>query len=175
MSTKIFYATLYGSNKQYAEALADRLGVEAHEIDDKSAELIDASATDPIVVFSPVHGSFIRGAKFLNELGADVVQDRKVCLAAVGMALDCVNAELDQAGNILGDLADQVKRVYLPGRINYSELEPEHHAILESRIDKLKEKDEPSVNEQMLIDTFGEGSDRVDLNRLDEIVEWLEG
>ena len=175
MSTNIFYATLYGSNKQYADALAERLGVEAHEIDEQSAELIDASSNDPIVVFSPVHGSFIRGAKCLNELGAEVVENRKVCLAAVGMALDGVNAELDQAGNILGDLADQVKRVYLPGRINYSELEPEHYAILESRIDKFREKDEPSANEQMLIDTFGEGIDRVDLNRLDEIVEWLEG
>lgn len=168
--TQIFYATLYGSTKQYAEALANRLGVEAKEINQESASLIDEG---PIIVFSPVHGSFIRGAKFLNELGPEVVEKHKVCLAAVGMALDGVNAELDQAGNILGDLADQVKRVYLPGRINYSELEPEHHAILESRIDKLKEKDEPSVNEQMLIDTFGEGIDRVDLDRLDEIVEWV--
>ncbi|MCT1451818.1 flavodoxin domain-containing protein [Corynebacterium sp. p3-SID1145] len=172
--TTIFYATLYGSTKQYAEALADRLGVEAHEINENSAELIDAASSDPIVVFSPVHGSFVRGAKFLNELGADVVEKRKVCLAAVGMALDGVNAELDQAGSILGELADHVKRVYLPGRINYSELEPEHYAILESRIDKKRELDEPSVNDQMLIDTFGEGIDRVDLSRIDEIVEWLE-
>ena len=169
--TQIFYATLYGSTKQYAEALANRLGVEAKEINQESASLIDEG---PIIVFSPVHGSFIRGAKFLNELGPEVVEKHKVCLVAVGMALDGVNAELDQAGNILGDLADQVKRVYLPGRINYSELEPEHHAILESRIEKMKAKDERSDNEEMMVDTFDTDVDRVDLDRLDEIVEWVQ-
>lgn len=169
--TQIFYATLYGSTKQYAEALANRLGVEAKEINQESASLIDEG---PIIVFSPVHGSFIRGAKFLNELGPEVVEKHKVCLAPVGIALDHVLEEMDPAADLLGDLAAHVKRVYLPGRLNYSELAPDHHDIMRTRIEKMKAKDARSDNEEMMVDTYDTDVDRVDLDRLDEIVEWVQ-
>lgn len=172
--SQVFYATLYGSTKQYADALAERLGTEAQEITRESASLIRTSAADPIIVLSPIHGSFIRGAKFLNELGPAVVEKRKVCLAPVGIALDHVLAETDPAADLLGDMAEHVKRVYLPGRLNYSELAPDHHDIMETRMEKMKAKDERSENEQMMVDIYDTDVDRVDLSRLDPIVEWAE-
>ena len=173
--TDIFYATLYGSTKQYADALAERLGVQAQEITKHSASLVDATSVNPIIVLFPIHGSFIRGAKFLNELGPEVVEKRKVCLAPVGIALDHVLEETDPAAVLLGDMADHVKRVYLPGRLNYSELAPDHHDIMETRVEKMKAKDERSENEEMMVETYDTDVDRVDLSRLDPIVEWVEG
>ena len=37
----------------------------------------------------------------------------------------------------------------------------------------LKMKPGKSANEQLMIDTYGKDIDRVDLSRLDEIVEWV--
>ncbi len=168
--TTVFYATHYGSTKQYADALATRLGTEAHEIGNDSATLIDAG---PIIVLSPIHGPSHPGVKFLKQVGAGIVEKHKVCLATVGMTLDEVVVEQDPARELLGGLTDHVKRVYLPGRLNYSELSSKHRGIMKGLITMLKMKPGKSANEQMMIDTYGKDIDRVDLSRLDEIVEWV--
>lgn len=161
---KIYYATFYGSTKQYAEALATRLGVEAEEFPSSVPE--DAG---PIVVLSPIHGPMHPGVAFIKELPRSV---GPVCLATVGMTLDDVVVQQDPAADLLGKLADSVERFYLPGRLNYSELSPGHRRVMKGLIGMLKLKPGKNVNEQMMIDTYGKDVDRVDLDRLGPIVEW---
>ena len=62
---------------------------------------------------------------------------------------------------------------YLPGRLNYSELSPKHRNIMKGLITRLKLKPGKTENERMMIDTYGKDTDRVDLDRLDAIVEWV--
>lgn len=169
--TDVYYATFYGSTKQYAEALAARLGVEAREINDESPSLIDAS-TGPVIILSPIHGPSHPGVKLVKELGPGVVEKRKIAVATVGMTLDDVVVAQDPAGELLGKLATNVQRFYLPGRMNYSELSGTHRNIMRGLVGMLKMKRSKSENDHMMIDTFGKDVDRVDLDRLDPIVEW---
>lgn len=172
--TDVFYASYYGSSKQYADALAERLGVTAREISDESASLIDVSAAAPIIVLSPIHGPSHPGVKFVKELEkAGLVDKRRIALATVGMTLDDVVVAQDPAGELLGNLAERVGRFYLPGRMNYSELSVKHRNIMKGLVTMLKMKPGKSKNDQMMIDTYGEDVDRVDLSRLDAIVEWV--
>lgn len=168
--TDVYYATFYGSTKQYADALAERLGGTAKAIND--APLIDASSADPVIVLSPIHGPSHPGVKFLKQLGPEVVDKRRVALATVGMTLDEVVVAQDPAGDLLGDLAAHIERFYLPGRMNYSELSSKHRNIMKGLITMLKMKPSKSANDQMMIDTYGADVDRVDLDRLHAIEEW---
>lgn len=171
--TDVFYASYYGSTKQYADALAERLGVTAREITNESASLIDASSASPIIVLSPIHGPSHPGVKFVKELEkAGVVDKRRIALATVGMTLDDVVVAQDPAGELLGALEGRIERFYLPGRMNYSELSAKHRNIMKGLVTMLKMKPGKSENDQMMIDTYGQDVDRVDLGRLDAIVGW---
>lgn len=174
--TAIYYASFYGSTKQYAEELATRLGTTAKEfakeIDEDTASGIRASH-EPLIILSPIHGPVHPGVKVVKEVGKEGVEKRKVALVTVGMTLDHVVETQDPARALLGDLAEHVERFYLPGRLNYSELSPKHRNIMKGLITMLKLKPGKTENERMMIDTYGKDVDRVDLNRLDAIVEWV--
>ena len=174
--TAIYYASFYGSTKQYAEELATRLGATAKEIakeiDEDTASAIRASH-EPLIILSPIHGPVHPGVKVVKEVGKEGVEKRKVALVTVGMTLDHVVETQDPARALLGDLAEYVERFYLPGRLNYSELSPKHRNIMKGLITMLKLKPGKTENERMMIDTYGKDVDRVDLNRLDAIVEWV--
>ena len=55
MTAAIYYASFYGSTKQYAEELATRLGTTAEEIAEGSASTIRAT-DEPLIILSPIHG-----------------------------------------------------------------------------------------------------------------------
>ena len=61
-----------------------------------------------------------------------------------------------------------------PGRMNYSELSSQHKAVMKGLITALRMKPGKTANERNMIDTYGRDVDRVDLSRLDPIVEWIE-
>ena len=172
MTAAIYYASFYGATKQYADELATRLGTTAEEITEGSASAIRAT-DEPLIILSPIHGPSHPGVKVVKEVGQEGVEKRKVALVTVGMTLDHVVEAQDPARALLGDLAGHVKRFYLPGRLNYSELSSKPRNIMKGLITMLKLKPGKTENERMMIDTYGKDTDRVDLDRLDAIVEWV--
>ena len=164
--TSVFYTTFYGSTRQYAEALAARLGTVARELPDT----LDATG-GPVVVLSPVHGPSHPGVRFIKSLPAI---DRPLALVTVGMTLVDVARHDDAPGTLLGDRAGQVTRFYLPGRLNYSELTTAHRWTMKALVGALRLKRERTEDEQALVDSYGQDIDRVDLTLLDPVVEWAQ-
>ncbi|OHR18284.1 flavodoxin domain-containing protein [Corynebacterium sp. HMSC034A01] len=164
--TSVFYTTFYGSTRQYAEALAARLGTVARELPDT----LDATG-GPVVVLSPVHGPSHPGVRFIKSLPAI---DRPLALVTVGMTLVDVARHDDAPGTLLGDRAGQVTRFYLPGRLNYSELTNAHRWTMKALVGALRLKRNRTENEQALVDSYGQDIDRVDLALLDPVVEWAQ-
>lgn len=164
--TSVFHATFYGSTRQYAEALAGRLGTVAREL----PATLDA-AGGPVVVLSPVHGPSHPGVRFIKSLPAI---DRPLALVTVGMTLVDVARHDDAPGTLLGDRAGQVTRFYLPGRLNYSELTTAHRWAMKALVGVLRLKRERTENEQAMVDSYGRDTDRVDLTLLDPVVEWAQ-
>ena len=111
--------------------------------------------------------------KLIKALSEDVLRYRPVALATVGMTLDHVAQSQDPAGKLLGDRAQWVSRFYLPGRLNYSELSKKHHKIMEGIVFGLKLTGAKGENEKMIVDTYGKDVDRVDLSRIEPIVQWV--
>ena len=169
----IYFSSVYGSTRQYAEELARRLGAAAQEIPDLS-EVSAAAAEGPIVVLAPAHGPMNAAAKFAKALPVQTIQARPTCAVTVGMTLDHVVQETDPTAELLGDRASEIQRFYLPGRLNYSELTPAHAGVMRGIIGALKLKPRKSENERAMIEGYKKDTDRVDLSRLDEIVAWCE-
>lgn len=164
--TSVFYTTFYGSTRQYAEALAGRLGTDAREL----PAALDATG-GPVVVLSPVRGPSHPGVRFIKSLPAI---DRPLALVTVGMTLVDVARHDDAPGTLLGDRAGQVTRFYLPGRLNYSELTTAHRWTMKALVGALRLKRERTENEQAMVDSYGRDTDRVDLTLLDPVVEWAQ-
>ena len=164
--TSVFYTTSYGSTRQYAEALAGRLGTVAREL---PATLDPAGG--PVVVLSPVHGPSHPGVRFIKSLPAI---DRPLALVTVGMTPVDVARHDDASGTLLGDRAGQVTRFYLPGRLNYSELTTAHRWAMKALVGALRLKGKRTENEQAMVDSYGRDTDRVDLTLLDPVVEWAQ-
>lgn len=170
-SLVVAFESTYGSTRQYAQELATRLGTQALSFHDAAAALAaDPDAT--LMVLSPVHGPMNAGAKFISELDLKSLQ---VALCTVGMTLDELATKKDGAAKSLGSKADKVARFYLPGRLNYSELSQAHRSTMWTVVNMLKVKPMKSDNDRMMIDTFDRDVDRVDLRRLDAVVEWAWG
>lgn len=169
MSTFIVaYESVYGSTAQYAEALAQRLGVAAcgFEQASKDAQLQPDAV---IIALSYVHGPVNPGAKFLVDTD---LNGHRTALCTVGMTLDDVVQKKDPAAKSLGNKAEQIKRFYLPGRLNYSELTTAHRTTMWTITNMLKAKPLKNANDKMMISTFDSDVDRVDLHRLDEVEAW---
>ena len=164
--TSVFYATFYGSTRQYAEALAGRLGTVAREL----PATLDATG-GPVVVLSPVHGPSHPGVRFIKSLPAI---DRPLALVTVRMTPVDAARHDDASGPLLGDRAGQVTRFYLPGRLNYSELTTAHRWAMKALVGALRLKRERTENEQAMVDSYGRDTDRVDLTLLDPVVEWAQ-
>ena len=164
--TSVLYTTFYGSTRQYAEALAARLGTVAREL----PATLEATG-GPVVVLSPVHGPSHPGVRFIKSLPAI---DRPLVLVTVGMTLVDVARHDDAPGTLLGDRAGQVTRFYLPGRLNYSELTTAHRWTMKALVGALRLKRERTENEQALVDSYGQDIDRVDLTLLDPVVQWAQ-
>lgn len=169
----IFYASFYGSTKQYADALAAQFGVNPQEINENSASLIDASTADPIVILAPIHGPSHPGVKLIKELPEDVVKCRPIALATVGMTLEHVAYDQDPTGRLLGDRAGYIHRFYLPGRLFYSELSRKHRNIMKGVVSAMKMLRSNGENERMMIETYRKDVDRVDLGKLAPVAAWV--
>ncbi|MDO5668553.1 MAG: flavodoxin domain-containing protein [Corynebacterium sp.] len=164
----VCYESAYGSTREYADALAQRLGTQAIALADATAP---ADPHDPLIVLSYVHGPVVPAASFVSkqDLGG-----RPVAVCAVGMTLLDVARAKDQ---LKGQVPEGVARFYLPGRLNYSTMSRKHKMIMWGIIKALKAKREAdrSPNEQAMIDSYDRDTDRVDLSELDPIVEWVHG
>ena len=76
--TSVYYASTYGSTKQYAEELARRVEVEVVPIAE-AEEVSEDPAAGPIVVLAPAHGPMHEGVKFVRSLANEVLQKPSGC------------------------------------------------------------------------------------------------
>ena len=164
--TSVFYTTFYGSTRQYAGALASRLGTVAREL----PATLDATG-GPVVVLSPVHGPSHPGVRFIKSLPAI---DRPLALVTVGMTPVDAARHDDASGPLLGNRAGQVTRFYLPGRLKYSELTTAHRWAMKALVGALRLKRQRTENEQAMVDSYDRDTDRVDLTLLDPVVDWAQ-
>ena len=166
---QVLYQSQYGSSKEYADAFAQQCGVDAMTWTDlRTLRPQLAAGAGPVVVFSYVHGPRVPGAE-----GAIAAwkEGRPTAICFVGMILvDKARAD-DGFANQVGE---GIKRFYLPGRLNYSELNTAHATVMKGIIQVIKLKPRPmrSENDQAMIDSYKHDVNRVDVSELAPVLAW---
>lgn len=168
------YFTLYGSSKEYAELLAAELpdvDVALYAgTDPEFTRALEADTTSVLIVISPNHGGNIAGAELLQ---AEAAAGRKVALGVVGMSLPSYTAAKDPAARTLGAAAAQVFRCYLPGRLNFSELNSSHRAMMWSLNKMLRLKPKRSANDENMLALNDRDTNLVAPEHLAPLVAWI--
>ncbi|AEQ06284.1 flavodoxin domain-containing protein [Corynebacterium pseudotuberculosis] len=157
----IRFHSVYGSTKYYAEALAQAVGalsIEALDVPIPSDGL-------PVVILSPVHGPSIAGIKVAQRYH----ETHPIALVAVGMTLLDVAQKRDQ---MRSSAPEDCARFYLPGRLDYSQLNPAHRAAMTSLVAFLKAKPLKNANDKSIIAGYNKTVDHVDVDKLKPVIQW---
>ncbi|MCS4489937.1 flavodoxin domain-containing protein [Corynebacterium sp. ES2794-CONJ1] len=157
----IRYDSQYGSSRDYAEELAQRLSTHAHTLD--AAVPKDGQ---PVVFFSFIHGPVIPAVEGAAALGE---YQPPIALAVVGMSPVDYAREKDS----LARLAPHYQRFYLPGRLIYSQLSTKHKTMMRALAAGIALKPLRNPAEQNILDTFGRDIDLVNFAELDPIEQWI--
>lgn len=165
--TAIVYSSTYGSTRRYSEVLAAELRAPLFRLDD--APPIDSFPFNAAIVLAPNYAGQFAGLDYAAELARQAIP---VAFAAVGMTDPQVARRKDPVGSALGDLADEVPRFYLPGRLFYSELSRVHRAALWTVTRVLKQKPSRTPVEDAMIDGYGKDLDYVDVELVRPLVNW---
>ncbi|AHI20477.1 MAG: flavodoxin domain-containing protein [Corynebacterium casei] len=168
---QVLYQSHYGSSKQYADAFAQLFDATASTWDDMRALRPELAAEQgPVVVFSYIHGPRVPG---IEAAIAAWKAGRPAALCVVGMTL-VEKARKDDA--LVNQVGEDITRFYLPGRLNYSELDTAHATVMKGIIQavKLKPRSLRSENDQAMIDAYKHDIDRVDLAELDPVIAWAQ-
>lgn len=168
---QVLYQSHYGSSKQYADAFAQLFDVTASTWDNtRELRPVLEAVQRPVVVFSYIHGPRVPG---VEAAIAAWKAGRPTALCVVGMTLVDKARKDDALANQVGE---DVTRFYLPGRLNYSELNTAHATVMKGIIQaiKLKPRSMRSENDQAMIDAYKHDIDRVDLTELDPVIAWAQ-
>ncbi|MDO5076411.1 flavodoxin domain-containing protein [Corynebacterium sp.] len=172
-SPYILVESVYGSTQEYATELAKRTDGVIRPLavaeETFAAEL--AATPAPIIVCAPNYGPVNKGVSWLKDHGL-LVRRHAVALVVVGMSLPEYARSRDAAGGALGDLAPEVERFYLPGRLRHSQLSAKHRSVLWSVNQMIKRKPGLNENDRNMIAEYGKDVDHVDFAHVQPVVDW---
>ncbi|MBZ8176957.1 hypothetical protein GP475_04260 [Corynebacterium poyangense] len=170
----VLHHSWYGSTRDYAAEFARRIDAEVLPLSHlHPQQLTQRSDGSPIVIFSAIHGPTMPAIDFVRR-HPELVTLRPVAIACVGMTLLTEARQKDKMARSLGELAQNVARFYLPGRLLYSELSAKHRIMMTGIISALKAKPYRTDNEKAMIAGFGKDVDHTDYAELAPIVEWYD-
>ena len=179
MATTIVYHSVYGSTKRYADALDEKLRAAGIDVTDSpqrfSAEgftLADVSQGSTVIVLTPVFGPNVEGSDVAVEAAE---AGCRVALVTVGLTDPEKAAEHDFSARGLGRYVDTIKRFYVPGRVNMEELSTPHSAAIRGLVGVYTLKPNKTQFEKDFAESKGRNFDRVDVDRMDDVVAWVRG
>ena len=172
MAIVITWSTVYGSSRAYAQALAGKLGLEAHPI--SRAGLSDG---DLLIHFGGLYAGGLCGLKDFIRLASS--KGVTPVIATVGLAdpakpRNREKIEEDVSKHLPHGLAGKVRFFHFRGAMDYKKLSIRHRAMMWALVVMLKKKDPASLSDEdkSLIATHGQKIDFIDFNTLDGLASW---
>lgn len=175
----VYFSSVYGSTRVYAEALAHALGRRAVDITDgvPADEAQWDCAQLPLIFVGPVYGMKLLGADHAAEAAKAVDTDtasHKVAFVTVGLTDPDKAAAKDSSAKFFGEEKDRIRRFYVPGRLHYPELKRVHRTAIKGMLLYYSTKPGATPFEKELVASGGVGFDKVDTDKILPVVHWAQ-
>lgn len=175
MAIIITWSTVYGSSRAYAQALAGKLGLEAHPIAEAGV-----SDGDILIHFGGLYAGGFCGLRRFIHLASS--KDVTAVMATVGLADPAKphnreKIEEDISKHLPQGLNGRVRFFHFRGAMDYKKLSIKHRAMMWALVCMLKKKDPSSLSDEdkSLIATYGQKTDFIDFEELNGLASWARG
>ena len=172
MSKIVIYKSKYGSTKKYAHWIGERLNCDV--VDAKSVKIDDLLKYDTIIYGGGLYAEVIAGVSLITK-NIEKLKDKKIVVFTTGITPIDVRSYYDDLvikKNFKFDIEGKIKIFNFPGKMIIDELSLVHKTALKTLKKIMKNKENPTDMEKMLIDLCDADGDFSDRTLIDELVEY---
>ena len=172
MSKIVIYKSKYGSTKKYAHWIGERLNCDV--VDAKSVKIDDLLKYDTIIYGGGLYAEVIAGVSLITK-NIEKLKDKKIVVFTTGITPIDVRSYYDDLvikKNFKFDIEGKIKIFNFPGKMIIDELSLVHKTALKTLKKIMKNKENPTDMEKMLIDLCDADGDFSDITLIDELVEY---
>ena len=173
MKAIVIYKSKYGSTKQYAEWIAERLGCDAK--DTKNVKVDELMNYDKIIYGGGLYAEIIAGVSLITK-NIDKLNDKKIAVFSTGITpLDCRDYydKMVMEKNFKGDMASKVRVFNFLGKMVMSELSVVHRTALKTLKKIMSSKENPSEMEKLLVELCDADGDFSDRNAISNLIQYV--
>lgn len=173
MSIIVVYKSKYGSTKQYAQWIAEKLGCEA--VDSKNVKIDELLNFDSIIYGGGLYAEVIAGVTLITK-NIDKLRDKKIAVFTTGLTpIDCREYydKMVIEKNFKNGLPDNVKVFNYLGKMITEELSFAHRAAIKTLKKIMSAKENPTDMEKLLIELCDSSGDYSDREAIEELIEYI--
>ena len=173
MSTIVIYKSKYGSTKQYAEWIAEKLGCEA--VDSKNVKFDELLNYDSIIYGGGLYAEVIAGVTLITK-NAEKLKNKKIAVFTTGLTpIDCREYydKMVIEKNFRNGLPENIRVFNFMGKMIIDELSFAHKTAIKTLKKIMSGKENPTDTEKMLIDLCDSSGDYSDRESIQELIEYI--
>ncbi len=173
MSTVVIYKSKYGATKQYAHWIADELGCKA--IDAKGLKCDDLIKYDTIIYGGGLYAEVINGISLITK-NYELLKNKNLIVFSTAITpLECRDYydKLVVEKNFEPKMLENVKIFNFMGKMILDELSLAHKTALKSLKLIMKNKQNPSDMEKLLIELCDFNDDKCDKDAIKELIMYV--
>ena len=173
----VTYSSKYGSTQKYAKWIGEVLSCEVKDIKSIRSDMLQNY--DVIIHGGSLYAGGVSGMKQLVKL-YPTISDKKLILFTCGLAdptssHNVMHIENGVAKAVPKDMYDNMKQFHFRGGIDYSRLSPIHRVMMWMLCQTMKKKgyDNLSVEDKLMLDTYGKQIDFSDQSTIKMLVDYV--
>ena len=173
MNAVVVYRSKYGSTKAYAEWISEELGCDIFEY--KEIKIDDLLKYDTIIYGGGLYAEVINGVYLLTK-NMDKLKGKKIAVYSTGITpLECREYydKLVIEKNFTPEMLDQIKVFNFMGKMIIEELSLPHRTALKALKALMKNKENPSEMEKLLITLCDANGDFTDKAAIKELIDYV--
>ncbi len=173
MNAVVVYRSKYGSTKAYAEWISEELGCDIFEY--KEVKIDDLLKYDTIIYGGGLYAEVINGVYLLTK-NMDKLKGKKIAVYSTGITPLEYREYYDKLvieKNFTPEMLEQIKVFNFMGKMILEELSLPHRTAIKALKALMKNKENPTEMEKLLITLCDASGDFTDKAAIKELIDYV--
>ncbi|MBR3887802.1 MAG: flavodoxin [Clostridia bacterium] len=173
MNAVVVYRSKYGSTKAYAEWISEELGCDIFEY--KEIKIDDLLKYDTIIYGGGLYAEVINGVYLLTK-NMDKLKGKKIAVYSTGITPLEYREYYDKLviqKNFTPEMLEQIKVFNFMGKMILEELSLPHRTAIKALKALMKNKENPTEMEKLLITLCDASGDFTDRTAIKELIDYV--